>query len=337
MLVLDTRALPVGDRAEAFQATVSANCSSSMASFENPDAIRARMTVSDFGPAKVFNIDASGVTLRRTPRISRSSTESSIVLALPMRTDNQLTWAREERLFGPRDLMLVDLSLPYVYGWRGGGASYALHVDVDHLGLPRDMIHAAAREPRRSPLYDLVRDHVARVTTQAEQLAATAAAAELGVASAELMRALVVSAAGGGRPLRDTMHSSMQARVEAYVRANLRDPDLSPARIAAANAMSLRGLYTLYESMGQSLEQSIIEQRLRGARADLTASHRRFTSIAAVARAWGFANPSFFSSRFRRAFGVSPRQLVAATAAAADPAAVRPGRDRVPTGADGVR
>jgi AraC-like DNA-binding protein len=66
--------------------------------------------------------------------------------------------------------------------------------------------------------------------------------------------------------------------------------------------------------MGQSLEQSIIEQRLRGARADLVASHRRFTSIAAVAHAWGFSNPSFFSTRFREAFGVTPRQLVAARA-----------------------
>ncbi|WP_176308432.1 helix-turn-helix domain-containing protein [Micromonospora sp. NBS 11-29] len=60
------------------------------------------------------------------------------------------------------------------------------------------------------------------------------------------------------------------------------------------------------------MEQSIIEQRLRGARADLTASRPRHTSIAAVSRAWGFATPSFFSSRFRAAFGVTPRQLVVA-------------------------
>src|SRR5687768_6302929 len=117
-----------------------------MASFEEPASIHAKMTVFEFGPAKVFTIEASGITLRRTPRMSRAMTESSIALALPMRTDNHMTWGREERLFGPRDLILVDLSVPYVYGWKGGGASYALHVDVDHLGLPRDSIHAAARE-----------------------------------------------------------------------------------------------------------------------------------------------------------------------------------------------
>jgi AraC-like DNA-binding protein len=309
MLVLDTEPLPAGERAEAFQATVSANCSSSMASFEDPARIQARMTVADLGPAKVFTIDASGTTLRRTPRMCRAGDESSIALALPMRTDNHMTWAREERLFGPRDLILVDLSVPYVYGWKGGGASYALHVHVDDLGLPRDSVHAAARELRSSPLYGLVRDHVAHVTAKADELAASAAAAELGAASAELMRALVISAAGDTRRLNDAMHSSMQARVQAYVRTHLRDPELTPARIAAANAISLRALYKLYETLGQSLEQSIIEQRLRGARADLISPRRRYTSIAAVARAWGFTNPSFFSTRFREAYGVTPRQL----------------------------
>ncbi|WP_250031309.1 helix-turn-helix domain-containing protein [Paractinoplanes maris] len=309
MLVLDTGSLPVAERAEAFQATVSANCSSSMASFEDPGSISARMAVSDFGVARVFTIDASGTTLRRTPRMSRSGAERSIVLALPMRTDNHMSWEREERLFGPRDLILVDLAVPYVYGWKGTGASYALHVDVDHLGLPRDLIHAAAKNLRGSPLYELVRDHVARVTAQAGPLAAGAGATELGAASAELMRALIVSAAADGRRLRETMHDSLAARVQAYVRANLRDPDLTPARIAAANAISLRALYKLYESLGQSLEQSIIEQRLRGARADLSSPRRRHTTIAAVARSWGFANPSFFASRFREAFGVTPRQL----------------------------
>ncbi|GIG90440.1 helix-turn-helix domain-containing protein [Plantactinospora endophytica] len=309
MLVLDTRSLPAGERAEAFQVTVSANCSSSMASFEDPASIHAKMTVFDFGRAKVFNIEASGTTLRRTPRMARAMNESSIVLALPMRTDNHLAWAREGRVFGPRDLMLVDLSLPYVYGWSGGGASYALHVDVENLGVPRDAIHRAARELRGSPLYELVRDHVARVTAQADQLVDSGAAPELGAASAELMRALVVSAAGDDRRLRDAMHSSMQARVQAYVRNNLRDPDLTPARIAAANAISLRALYKLYETMGQSLERSIIEQRLHGARADLTAARPRYASIAATARAWGFSNPSFFSSKFREVFGVTPRQI----------------------------
>lgn len=76
----------------------------------------------------------------------------------------------------------------------------------------------------------------------------------------------------------------------------------------------MRALYKLYESLGRSLERSIIEQRLTGARADLTASRPRYSSIAATARAWGFTNPSFFSSKFREAFGVTPRQMLTSAA-----------------------
>jgi AraC-like DNA-binding protein len=64
----------------------------------------------------------------------------------------------------------------------------------------------------------------------------------------------------------------------------------------------------LFEKEGISLEQWIIEHRLAGARTDLASPAGRRRPIASVARAWGFSDPSFFSSRFRRSYGVTPRQ-----------------------------
>jgi AraC-like DNA-binding protein len=308
MLVLDTDALRPAERAEAFQATVSANCSTSMASFDDPASVSAELHVHQLGPAKIFTIEASGNTLRRTPRMTRDINECEIALALPVRTSNHMLWQREERLFGPRDMILVDLSAPYVYGWHGDGASYAFHVDVDRLGLPMGLVRTATRQLPASPIYPLVRDHIVRVLTDAERLAGSAAATQIGSASVELMHALVVSAAGDVRRLGDAMHASQTARVHAYVRHHLRDPDLGPQEIAAANGLSVRALYAIYENLGSSLEQSIIRQRLDGVRTDLSAPRQRYSSIAATARVWGFTNPSFFSRRFREAFGVTPRQ-----------------------------
>jgi AraC-like DNA-binding protein len=181
-------------------------------------------------------------------------------------------------------------------------------VDVDQLGLPMDTVRAATRQLHASPIYPLVRDHITRVLTDTQRLAGSAAASQVGTASVELMHALVVSAAADPRRLGDAMHTSLSARVQAYVRHHLRDPELTPQRIAAANGLSIRALYALYEGLGVSLEQSIIRQRLNGVRTDLSASRQRYGSIAATARAWGFTNMSFFASRFRQAFGVTPRQ-----------------------------
>jgi AraC-like DNA-binding protein len=308
MLVLDTDALRPTERAEAFQTCVSANCSTSAASFDDPASVRAELHVHQLGPAKIFTIEASGTTLRRTPRMTRDVNECEIALALPVRTSNHMMWGREERLFGPRDMILVDLSAPYVYGWHGEGASYAFHVDVDQLGLPMDVVRTATRHLHASPIYPLVRDHIVRVLTEAHRLADSAAATQVGAASVELMHALVVSAAGDAQRLGDAMHASLAARVQAYVRHHLRDPELSPQEIATANGLSVRALYAIYEDLGTSLEQSIIQQRLNGARTDLSAPRRHHGSIAATARAWGFTNPSFFSARFRKAFGVTPKQ-----------------------------
>lgn len=153
-----------------------------------------------------------------------------------------------------------------------------------------------------------MRDHIARVTAEAEHIATGPAAVQVGVASVALMQALIVSAAEDAARLRDAMHISLSVRVQTYVHHHLRDPDLSPAKIAAANGLSVRALYGLYETLGTSLEQSIIQQRLDGARADLASPRLGGRSIAVIARDWGFTNPSFFATRFRQSFGLSPRE-----------------------------
>lgn len=308
VLVLDTSALSAGDRGDAYQSSVSANCTTSAASFESPETLWAEIHAYDLGPAKVLTIDASGTTLRRTTRMARAMNDCPIALALPVRTRNRLMWDREDHVFDRQDLILVDLSAPYTYAWGGDGASYAFHVDFDHLDLPMDTIRSATRNLPRSPIYSLVRDHIAQVMTDARQISESGTAADVGAASAELMRALIVSAADDSRRLKDAMHSAMAERVQAYVRHHLRDPDLTPIKIANANAISLRELYRIYENRGISLERSIIEQRLLEVRRELAMSTATDVSIASIASAWGFGNPSFFATRFRRQYGMSPRQ-----------------------------
>ena len=103
------------------------------------------------------------------------------------------------------------------------------------------------------------------------------------------------------------MAETLMTRVTTFVGLHLRDPDLTPERIAAAHNVSVRQLYKACAAAGMSLERWIIDQRLEAARADLLTPSGRRRSIAATARACGFRDPSHFSRRFRDAYGMSPR------------------------------
>jgi AraC-like DNA-binding protein len=165
----------------------------------------------------------------------------------------------------------------------------------------------------------VVRDHILHITTRAEQLSADPAASQLAAATVEMMRALIVSAAQDQRLLADAMATSLVPRILAYTRHHLTEDDLVPARIAAAHNISVRYLYKPFEKEDTSLEQWIIQHRLEGARADLASPAGRRRSIASVARAWGFSDSSFFSRRFRRTYGTTPRQWQQRTPPQTDP------------------
>ncbi|MFD0475163.1 helix-turn-helix domain-containing protein [Nonomuraea thailandensis] len=95
-------------------------------------------------------------------------------------------------------------------------------------------------------------------------------------------------------------------RVLAYVRANLTDPELTPARIAAAHNLTLQALRELCDDNSIDLAQWITHLRLDGARRDLAAPEHAHRTIDAIARSWGFTTPTHFARRFRNAYGLAP-------------------------------
>jgi AraC-like DNA-binding protein len=105
--------------------------------------------------------------------------------------------------------------------------------------------------------------------------------------------------------------------VHLYIDANLRDPKLSPARIAKANAISLRTLHRLFESTDESVSAVIRERRLSRCYADLLRGTGE--SVTAIAYRSGFRNMSYFSRVFRERYGVSAREVQAAARASTPP------------------
>ncbi|PCH74823.1 MAG: DNA-binding protein [Rhodobacteraceae bacterium] len=93
-------------------------------------------------------------------------------------------------------------------------------------------------------------------------------------------------------------------RVERFIRANLKHPDLSPGFIAAGCGISTRYLHDLFRDVNGTVSQHIRDQRLIAARDRLAASGS--VRIADVAYRFGFSDQAQFSRLFKARFGVTP-------------------------------
>jgi AraC family transcriptional regulator, positive regulator of tynA and feaB len=169
--------------------------------------------------------------------------------------------------------------------------------DIDRLGgtvLPPSSATRVLRD-----LFTSIIDEVDEVEIghgDASSIGLVNAALEL------LAGALTATPAGLARDDR----SQRWADVRNVIEEHLGDPTLSPASIAHEAAVSVRALYLLFESHGDTVARYVKRRRLARARSEL--ERRRDLTLASVAQRWGFNDQAAFSRAFRAQYGVTPGQ-----------------------------
>ncbi|MDD7937318.1 helix-turn-helix domain-containing protein [Actinomycetospora lutea] len=310
MLVLDSRDAPAAERAELVT-TLMAETSAATVTLAPHADLHARMELWQLGRLPLFRSESSGMAMSRDVRRARRDEAPIVALAVQERSSARHEQFGHQQTVAPGRLMLVDLTAPFAFSWATSGASRALQVPFDALGLPMEVVRAAAPHLEASPLAALVSRHVVDLFGAADRLEAGEQAAAIGAASIDLVRALLASTTRA--PLaRGVHHETLLARIHEYVRQRLRDPDLGADEIAAVHNISRRQLYALFARAGSSLEQTIITRRLEGAHDELGRPGARHKAIATVAHEWGFRDAAHFTRRFKDAFGMTPRERRAA-------------------------
>lgn len=315
--VLDTGGMAAGERVEAVQAAMMYASAPCHVLHEDPGGVvRARMEVWEFGRATIFTQRSTGIRLLRTDKLAKQDAMPVVAVSVQRRAQGRLEQRGHQRVARPGELVAVDLSGAYDFSWSGDGAAGCIQIPFDQLSLPLDVVRRAAPELEASPLYRLVAEHVTSLARAPAAITADASSGAVAAASIDLVRALLVSAAGAGRHARRVRIETLLSRVRAYARSHLADPDLAPATIAAAHNVSLRQLYKVCAEAELSLEQWIIEERLQRVRHALAQPDLAHLPIATVARRWGFRDPTHFTRRFRARYGMTPGQWRRSSAAA---------------------
>ncbi|MGW3496557.1 AraC family transcriptional regulator [Streptomyces sp. NPDC001020] len=312
VLLLDLNTVAPRERVEAFHHALTDSLVPNDVAHEEPETgIHARMELWRVGGLDLFATRNSGFEVRRTARHVRHHRSRPIVSVSlqPMGVHRAEVSGRREFL-GSDDICVFHELSPRVYGWSGDGASQSIMFDMHRLGVPVDAVVRASLQLRASPLYDLVLQHLRGVWRDPGGLETDPGAEALASATTDLVRALLLSAAHAEQTaeVRSTMDDTLLTRIMAYARRHLADRDLTPERIAAEHAVSVRRLYSLLSGAGISLEQWLITERLGKARRMLASARYDRLTIAAVSARCGFSSPSHFSRRFQTAFGVSPSE-----------------------------
>jgi AraC-like DNA-binding protein len=107
-----------------------------------------------------------------------------------------------------------------------------------------------------------------------------------------------------------SIRSANLTRIKAVVRARFADPGLTLGDIARECRLSLSYVHNLFRDDGRTLWEFLKSERLQRARQLLESPPSPDMTVTDVSLACGFANMSQFSTAFRRAFGMCPKDIL---------------------------
>lgn len=307
-LLLDTRDVPAEDREASILETFTRSDVPRTISLTAPLTLgTTRIEAWTFGSTMLFSPTSPGLRVVRSPALEPM--EPIIALLVQNRGTALFTEDGQSRQLLPGQLTMARPTSSNEFLLNGTASAF--QVPFEEVGLTFDTARLASDRLPASPLFSLVSQHLLSIRHTADELqVGLATGMDIGAATTHLVRALLVSAVEDERDSRSALAEAMWPRILAFVRQHLADPELSPAAIAREHNISIRYLYKLCEAADVRLMEWIIHQRLEGARTRLMDHNRPQPSIAWLAKRWGFKDASHFSTRFRKAYDMSPRELL---------------------------
>jgi AraC-like DNA-binding protein len=243
--------------------------------------------------------------IRTAPLAMRRPGAGPYRLVLAMRGCAVVRQQQREARLTAGDIAFYDSSRPFHAGTDGD-------VDLFVVGLPADAVPVGpgalesllgVRLPGPGRMAQVLTAVLCQLTA-APEAPPPADAARLSTVVLELVRGVVAAGPAAARAADPA--GALLVRIDEFVHHHLDDPDLTPARIAAAHHISVRRLQQVFQRQGRTVAGWIRRRRLDACRQDLADPLLDDRPVHAIAARWGFVDQSHFGRVFRAAFGAPP-------------------------------
>jgi AraC-like DNA-binding protein len=256
-----------------------------------------------------FATIAGRAQLERTPTEIGRDSRDNYCLYLPLRGEHEVEQCNRDVILKPASLTLLTTGEPYVQTKRGDN-------DTLYLLMPRAFVDqrlthgediCARVVDAQNGVGKLAMDTVSSLCREAARMSSREF-----LGACNLAGELVLLGLSGAADLTSNARSiraSNLARAKRVIRLRMADPDLSLDDISRECGLSLRYLHDLFQDDGRTVREYLQGERLHAARRRLERAVPGATTVTEIGMACGFSSPSVFSTAFRRAFGVSPRDV----------------------------
>lgn len=277
---------------------------------EAENGFRLNFTVSSTREAQLSRVSGIAHQWKRTEAHLRSSEQESIIFHLQLSGTSVQTQDARRIVLNPGDLVCTDSTRPIEVQLLGEFTQLLVHV-------PRTLIIGSFGPSERftcqelrhaSPVGFMLASFLRSIDAVLDDVSSQAAE-NLSRIAISLITCTLADMIGATLDRASWPKQATLFRAQGYIQKNFRNPDLTPTKIAAALKLSVRYLQALFRDFGTTPSDYLWECRLEGGKDDLQNPALRGLCISEIAWRNGFGDLSHFSSRFRQAYGTSPRTM----------------------------
>ena len=259
----------------------------------------------------IYHSESDPFTAHRRSQDIEDDSAFDFLVLVPLEGNAAIEQEKISFTVEPGSLAMIPGGLPYDLSFNQAGSRCLLRIPLQVFHeriLGRQIRDFGVHVFSGTGLVQITIDLLKSLVVQAKELAETEQYT-VSEATLELLAAVLRSETGFDHPKQGSTQVARMSRILSYLEENYADHRLSPAKVAAANAVSTRHLHNLFQHSGVTVTKWIWGRRLKAARDDILNPSMADKSITEIAYSRGFNDSAHFSRAFKARFEIAPSKL----------------------------